>query len=457
MDYVEIAKNVVEKSIENGASQAEASVFMADSSLTRYTKNHIHQNVNSETYYINLLVVVGKNKLGSSAINSVDPKDAEKVIERAIKIAKVSTPDPEFVSLPESKPVQQLEGIYSKTTESITPIDRADTIKTILDTSNDYDKKVKWSAGSYETDLVHFAIANSLGIENYMKYTHGILEVNTRAGEDAIEGAGYRAVYVHDVSKINPVELAKSSAKDAVDSINPKTLDIGEYEAIFPPAAMSTFTGFMALLGFSAKSYQEGNNFLRDKIGSQVFDEKLNIIDDGRSLETYNASPFDGEGTPKQKLILVKDGIPMNLCYDNYYAKKDNLDSTGHALPKFSRGFFYRGVPIPVNQIIESKDSETQEMIEDTKKGVYITRLHYVNPIRHDLAVISGMTRDACWYIENGEIKYPIKVMRFTDSIPRMFKNVDMIGSDSTVNITSTLTSPTIKVSSFKFTGQSEF
>ena len=456
MNYSNIAEKSVEKAHKVGASQAEISVFSAESSLTRYTKNMIHQNVTSEIYYTNVDVVLGKNKRGSSAVNSIEEKDIDNAIQRAISIAKVSTPDIDFVSFVEPKPIQPLEKIYRKSTAEFTPEQRVDGVQTIIDTAMDYSRFIQWSAGSFTTEQVFGGIANSLGVKAETKYTHATVEVTTLANREG-EGTGFAVLNSHDVDEFNLEKMALSAAKDAIDSVNPKTLPIGDYEAIFPPEAVSTFTGFIGMLGFSAKSYQDGYSFIIDKIGSQVFDDKLTIVDDGRSLDTYNALPYDGEGTPKQKLSLVNKGIPENLCYDSYTAHKDDTESTGHALPKFVRGFFYRGYPLPVNQIVSPGDSSVDEMIEDTKKGVYITRLHYVNPIRRDKAVISGLTRDACWYIENGEIKYPIKVMRFTDGIPRVFGEIDSIGDKSTVSKLGSVTTPTIKVAKFKFTGQSEF
>jgi len=110
-----------------------------------------------------------------------------------------------------------------------------------------------------------------------------------------------------------------------------------------------------------------------------------------------------------------------------------------------------------MNMVVEPGDAAVDEMIEDTKKGVLITRFHYVNAIRNDLAIISGLTRDACWLIEDGEVKHPIKVMRFTDSVLRVMKEIDMIGGNSTVEKLPSATLPALKVAKFKFTGQSEF
>ncbi len=456
MSLIDVAKKAVEKAEGLGASQAEASTFLVDSSLTRYTKNAIHQNVSSKTYYLNLEVVVGGNKLGSTGIKSFEESSVDQAVERALSIASVSSPDPDFRSYANPKPIQPLPEAYCKRTAEVSPEDRAESVKTIIETALDFDKHVNWSAGSYSNDIVNWAVANSLGVEAEASYTRAFVDVTTRADDGGGEGSGYCIKRSHDVGDFNFQELAMSAAKDAVDSMKPETIPIGYYEAIFKPEAVSTFTRFLGFLGFSAKAYQDGYSFLTDKIGSPLFDEKLTITDMGRSIDTFNVSPFDGDGLPKGDLRLVNGGVAENLCYDNYTALKDGTESTGHAMPKYGRGF-YRGMPLPMNQYVEPGEATVEDMIEETERGVYITRLHYVNPIRRDKAVISGLTRDACWYIEDGEVKHPIKVMRFTDSVLRVLGEIDSLGGLSTVEKTASATTPAIKVAKFRFTGQSEF
>ena len=455
MQLLEIARKTVEQAARKGASQAEATVVVTDSALTRFTKNAIHQNVAQRKYNLNLDVVVDGNKRGSTAINSFDDADIAESLDSVLKIAKVSNPDPDFVSLPEPREIAPLPEIYNKRTAEVMPEERVDGVQSLIDAALDHDKRVRWSTGAYTTENCTYAIANSLGIEAETAYTRASVDIVVKAG-DGEDGSGYSAKYSRDVGDFDFEAMARSAAEDAVNSIGPELIPTGEYEAVFMPATVSTFTGFMGRLGFSARAYQDGYSCLTDKIGSQIFDEKLSVTDVGRSLETFNVMPFDGEGVPKGTLRLINKGVPENLCYDSYTALKDGVESTGHALPK-SGGFFFRGMPLPLNMVVEPGDATVDEMIEDTKKGVYITRLHYVNAIRRDLAVISGLTRDACWLIEDGEVKHPIKVMRFTDSIIKVMSGIDAIGENSTVEMLPSGTLPAIKVSSFRFTGQSEF
>jgi PmbA protein len=452
---IEVAQKAVKRAIKEGAYQAEATVAVIDNALTRYTKNAIHQNVAQIKLLLNLEVVVDKHKKGSTSINSLDDNAIKTAVDRAMGIARVSAPDSEWITFPELLPYRPLPETYNKRTVGISADDMADGVQTLIETALDHDKRVQWSTGAYTREIVDFAIANSQGVNASTKYTRGSVDITTKAGDNE-DGSGFKAAHSHDVGLFDLDSMARSAATDAVKGIAPQLIPLGEYEAVLTPTCVSTFTGFMGRLGFNAKAYQDGYSCLTDKFGADVFDEKLTIYDDGRSLETFNAAPFDGEGIPKRKLSLVNKGVPENLCYDTYTALKDDTESTGHSLPKHA-SMWFRGVPLPVNMVMKTGDASVEEMVADTKKGVLLSRLHYVNAIRNDLAIISGLTRDACWLIENGEIKHPIKVMRFTDSVLDVMNNIDIIGNRSTVEAQAMATIPAIKVAKLKFTGQSEF
>jgi len=453
MSLIESAKRTVERAVQEGAYQAEVTVFSLREALTRYTKNVIHQNSASRDYGVTLKVVVDRNKVGAAAVNSLDEKAIRSGLEEALKIAKLSRPDPDFKSLPEPRTIAPLRGSFYRETADYTPEEMAGGVKTVIETTLDYDRNVKWSAGSFTTSTGRLAIANSLGVEAEGEFSEASIDVITRAQSIGSEGSGFRVKRSRNVKELDFRAVALDAAKDAVDSMDPKQIPLGEYEAVFRPEAVSTFIGFLSSLGFSATVYQRGQSFLRGRLGTQLFDEKLTILDNGRDLATLAPSAFDGEGVPKRALMLVNGGIPENLCYDTYTALKEGKESTGHAT-RFGRGF---GMPMPTNQVISPGDDSMDDLVKDVRRGVLVTRLHYVNAIRGDLGIISGMTSDGMWFIENGEIKHAAQQMRFTDSVLRVFRNLDALGNKSTVERASSCTTPAIKTALFRFTGQTEF
>ncbi len=183
----------------------------------------------------------------------------------------------------------------------------------------------------------------------------------------------------------------------------------------------------------------------------QVFDKKLNVKDDPRDPKTLYSFPIDGEGVPKRKMQLIKNGkvSEKSICYDSFTAGKERgKKSTGHALPP-SYGFFNR--PLPFNILAGTGDSSLDEMIQETKHGVFVTRFHYTNPIEPTKAILTGLTRDGTFLIEKGEITKPVMNLRYTDSMLSALKAIPMIGKE--LAMFGDVTASSMKLKRFRFTG----
>ena len=456
----DLASKTIDKALKLGAFQVQAVVYVVDESGTRFAHNFIHQNVTSRDLGVNVMVVLEGNKIGSTLTRSLEPAAVEKGVETALKVAKVSKPNPDFKTLPSPKKIVPLTGLYVEDTAKLDPQRKAENIGVIVNTAKDYDKRVKSVFGYFANSGIRIVVANSLGINVGMELSGASVEEITIAEEDGSEGRGFSSALSRDVSEFDFEALATESAQGSVDSVKPKKLNIGEYKAILKPYAASTLVGSFGRIGFSAEAYQENQSFLVGRLGDQVFDEKLTILDNGRDKNTVSASAFDGEGVPKRAMMLVNHGVAENLCYDSYTAGKEGKESTGHA----PLGFGRMGGPSPSNMIVETGDCGLDELIEDTKRGLLITRFHYTGIVRPDLAIITGTTADGTWFIENGEVKYPVLNLRFTESMLRAFKEVDGLGDESTVKKTGgwggvgvAMNLPTIKLNSFRITGQTEF
>ncbi|MBM3291958.1 TldD/PmbA family protein [Candidatus Bathyarchaeota archaeon] len=454
MSLLEINKRIVDEVIKRGAYQTEVISNSVKDTTTRFTKNAIHQNMASHNQAVSIKAILHEKKIGIALVNSLDKNTIINGIERAMSMAKVSPSDPDFKSLPDPKNVTPLKSIYYKETAEYDPEEKAKSVKLVIDTASDYNTNIKWSAGLFTTQVARLAIANSLGLGVETEYTNASLEVITRAQSTGSEGSGFAVKRVKNAKEIDFTQVALKAADDAVTTMNPQRIPLGEYEAIFRPEAGTLFTDYIGSIGFSSKSYNEGQSPLIGKLGTQLFDEKLTIWDNGRSLDTNIPQAFDGEGTPKRALMLLNGGVPENLCYDNYNALKQGRESTGHAPISLGGP---RDSPSPIHKIVDIGDASIDEMIEETRKGVLITRFWYVRTIRPDLGTISGMTCDGVWYIENGEIKHPSQQMRFTDSFVSILQNIRLIGKKSTNEITPSTTLPALKTAHFRFTGHTDF
>jgi predicted Zn-dependent protease len=188
------------------------------------------------------------------------------------------------------------------------------------------------------------------------------------------------------------------------------------------------------------------------KIGQQIVDPRISIWDDGLD-PTGIPQPFDFEGVPKQRVEFITNGVATGVVYDSYSAGKEGKQSTGHALP--APNTFG---PFPLNAFFAPGDATVEGMIKSTKRGLYITRFHYTRPVEPTKVVITGMTRDGTFLIENGEIAYPVKNLRFTQSYLEALNGVEAIGvKPKLLEGFGTESVPALKLSAFTFTGATEF
>ena len=462
-ELAEEARKIVDMGVELGADQSEAVAYSEWLSTTRFN-NYIHQNTATKNHGVYVTVVVNRNQLGSASISSNSPSDVEGGLRRAIKMAKIAGADPNFKSLPDPQEVRPLSNLYRRRTARLPAAEKAEKVGVILDSGLDYDDRITSVAGYFVNGSRTIALANSSGVDVVSSFSVADLQINAISKDAGSSGYGYSAKSSRDVSTFDYEGLATEAAENSVSSLNPVTLQPGEYEVVLKPHAVGTLLDRMGD-GFSAESHRDGRSFLSGRLGEKVFDDKLTLIDDGRDLSTLTAFPFDGEGVPKRRLPLIRDGVAESLCYDTYQANIDGIESTGHRPHKIDRmdGQTFKS-PIPMNQIVVTGTSSMEDLISDVSRGLLVTRFHYVTVMDEREAILSGMTRDGTWLIEDGEIRHPVKNLRFTDSMLKAFSRVDAIGDGSTVEmrcreytgLLGSLTTPSMKLRSLRFTGLTE-
>jgi predicted Zn-dependent protease len=222
---------------------------------------------------------------------------------------------------------------------------------------------------------------------------------------------------------------------------------------VLEPPAVATLVSFLAYLGFGGRAIAEGRSCFSGRIGEKLMSDRISIHDDALSPGTLGI-PFDFEGTPKRRVDLVSSGVVVGGVHDRRSAAQEGLESTGHALPAPNP----HG-PFPLNLFLAPGDASVDEMVRDTERGLLVTRFHYSNVVHPKEAVITGMTRDGTWMIENGEVTHPVKNLRFTHSIIEALRDAEAVGSDPELAsefFFSASSVPALRVSSFHFTGASD-
>jgi predicted Zn-dependent protease len=433
---------------ESPADQTEALLLTEDSSLTRFAGSTIHQHVAERNGIVILRVVLGK-RIAVITTNILQPSSLKKSLQKAIELAKVQHPNDEFISLPEPEPIPEGD-TFSKNIEHLTPERKVRTIQSLLKLVKEKGCK---ASGAFSNGGVELAVVNSLGVEAYQQYSDLFLHLIAEDGENS----GYASFVSRDPDRLDIHSLAKE-AIEKISKGGPIQIEPGEYEVILEPYAVNELLSFLGYLGFHALAVQEGRSFFCNEFGQKMVDEKVTIYDDGLDPEGLQV-PFDFEGVPKQKVIFFEKGVAKEVTYDSFTGGREGKGSTGHGLMAPNTAG-----PIPINLFMKGGESSLEEMVRSVRKGIYVTRFHYTNVVEPMRAVITGMTRNGTFLIEEGEIKRPIKNLRFTESILKSLSRVSAISKDRRVCSEGTVYSrrfvtgtvvPAIKVDGFNFSGVS--
>jgi len=429
------------------ADQAEVVITTEDEYLTRFAANEIHQNVAETQAQVRVRSILGK-RIGVATANDLSEAALANLVRNAETAAGFQQENPDFRSLPEPQRAPSVEA-YSESTAACSPEDRADGVAAIVRQAKANGVR---ASGAFSTGASEVFVANSLGTRAYHRGTSASV-MSVVMGET---GSGYAADAAQDVSGVDAEEVGRIAVDKALRSANPEAIEPGEYTVILEEAAVANMVFFLGYLGLGALSVQEGRSFMSDRFGERITGEKITIRDDG--LDPRGTPlPFDFEGVPRQPMTLIERGVARNVVYDSFTAGREpGVTSTGHALAAPSR----LG-PIPIHLVMEPGTAAIDEMIASTERGIWVTRFHYTNPVHPVKTIITGMTRDGTFLIEDGKVTRPLRNLRFTQSILDAFGNVVALGRTSKMvraGFGSIATfAPAAKIEGFRFTGATEF
>ena len=406
----------------------------------RYARNNVSTAGLVEDTQLVVQVAFGK-KQGTATINEFDEKSLEKVVRRAEDLARLAPENPEFVSAV-SKQAFRATNTFSAKTAAIDPDFRAQTAAYSIEES----RKNKLVAAGFFTDNASFeTIANSNGVFGHQEAT-GLDFTCTVRTEDG-RGSGWVKRSANDVARFDAREASNVAIEKALRSVDAKALEPGRYTVILEPAATSDLIGFM-MSGFDARRADEGRSFLSKKgggtrLGEKLFDEQVNIWADPWNPDVP-VLPWDTQTMlPRERMALVKNGKVSALDYSLFWAKKQGV----------------RAVGAPGNIIMAGTDKSTADLIASTKKGILVTRTWYIRLVDPQSVLLTGLTRDGTFYIENGKIKHPIKNFRFNESPVTMLNNIEEIGKPQIIGgdeVQYAMAIPPMKVRDFNFTSLSD-
>jgi predicted Zn-dependent protease len=431
------------------ADETELVAYVNSTSLTRFAKSVIHQNVREDNSNIFVRVAVGK-RLGVTSTNQPTQEAIGRAIEKAIAMAKESPEQSDFPGLPKAPPAEAVPA-YCEDTATMSPETRADQVGRAAEIASGAGVTV---SGAYRVSTLSMGVMNTSGTEQHYDATDAYLSVFAMDDKGT---SGSAADYAVDVGDIDAEELANTAVEKCKAAADPIAIDAGNYDVILEPRASGEIMEWLNFTAFGAKQVQEGMSFMAGRMGEKVMGDTVTIYDDGRDPEGVPI-PFDFEGVPKKRVTIIDKGVASAPLYDTLTAAKDGVESTGHG------GLaIFRGGPSASNLFIGSGDAEMADLMKAVKRGLLVTRFHYINGLLDTRkALFTGMTRDGTFLIENGKITKAVKNLRFNDSMLRAYSNVEALTQKRGIagrnwGGIGSITAPTVLIRDFKFTGATEF
>jgi PmbA protein len=441
------------------ADEVEVLFSGGKSALTRFANNTIHQNVAEENCVVSVRTVFG-GRTARSTTNKFDDESLKRVVQSSERLAKVQHPDPDLLPVPEAGEGARTKATpvrYFAETAAVTPQERAETVKKIVSVA---EKLTLTTAGICSTSESVEGIFNSHGLADWHTQTSSEISITMLAADSS----GWQKANSPKVTNLDAVALAETAARKAFESAKPREISAGKYTVILEPAAVLDIVGFM-FFDFGGLSVLDQRSFLNNRVGTKLFGENINIWDDV-AHPLQSGVPFDGEGVWRQKVQLVENGVVKRLVYARATAAKmqhsehkdrvGQIESTGHGFPLPNE---MGEAPMNIVFGTTPKPSSVDQMIASTERGVLVTRLWYIREVDPYEKILTGMTRDGTFYVEEGKIRHGVRNFRFNQSLIQMLSNVEAMGTPVRASGEESfdMVVPAMKVREFNFTEVTKF
>jgi PmbA protein len=426
-----------------GAEETEVHVDEVADALTRFANNAIHQNVAEHGLTVSIRTVLD-GRTARATTNRIDEDSLRAAIEASLSLAHSQPKNPRLLPMPRRQRYHAVNR-FIKPTAALSAEERARAVRRACDLAV---KKGQVAAGIYASGQSQSALGNSRGLFAAYRETHS--EFSITAQEDS--ASSWAKANSTDLRAFDPQKLAARACEKVHLAVSARELPPGRYTVILEPAAVLDLVGFL-FYDFAATALEDKRSCLNDRMGQQLFGQNISITDDVYH-PLQQGAPFDGEGLPRQKVLLVDRGIPMNLVYSRAAAQAACKPPTGHgfALPN-------EYGEAPMNLVFGGGDSSLEKMVASTERGLLVTRLWYIREVDPYEKVMTGMTRDGLFLVENGRVTGAVRNFRFNQSLLEMLKNVELLGPAvrATGEEAFEMVVPAMKVHNFNFSEVTKF
>jgi predicted Zn-dependent protease len=435
-----------------GRAEAMVRAEVGASALTRFANGRIHQNTSEDKRGVRLVVAVD-GRVARASTTRTDDAGLAALVDRALAAAALRPADPDFAGFAPPAPVAEVEH-WDPGTAAATPDDRAEVVAAFVSSggaAQDGGPVVGIEAAGYcSTRAVAHGLASTTGQRATARSTvaevDGIHRASGRTGDPADGCAQATSVRLSD---IDGVACGARAAAKAWSGLDPVVLPPGEYEVVFEPRAVAAALVFPALLGFNGKAHAEGTSFVH--LGESQWDEAVELWDDATDLRALG-DPYDAEGTPKRRHDLVRAGASVGLTHDRRSARLAGVESTGHAVGSDALG------GVATDLFLGGGEHAPDALVEGVERGLLVSDLWYNRILDPKTQVVTGLTRNGLFLIEDGRITRPVQNLRYTQSIVAGFGpgrvlglggDAQLIGSEGGMS----MRVPSVRLAAWSFTG----
>jgi PmbA protein len=426
-----------------GADEVEVRVTRSWGGLARFARSSIHQHVATEDATVAVRVAVG-TQVGTASSNDATAAGAAAVAGRALAAARVAPPDPAYPGLAGPAPLPAVPRRFDPETAAASPARRAEAVARLLGALG----TTQEAAGAVSSSATEAALATSAGARHLGRATRAGLSavVSTRAASGHTEDAAV------SLDALDPAAAGAEAADTCARASDPGDVEPGTWTVVLGPSAVMTLLEHLALTAFAGKAFNEGRSAFSGRLGETVASSLVSVADDALADGAIGL-PFDDEGTPRQRVELVTDGVATGVVHDRASAAAAGLTSTGHGLAAPNPWG-----PLALHLVLAPGRSSVGELVGGVERGLWVTRFWYTRTVNPKQTVITGMTRDGTFLIEDGRLGAPVRNLRFNQSILEALASCDGVGDRlrTCVDELGDSRAPAVRLRSFVFTSVSD-
>ena len=431
------------------AEQTRVTVGSGWSGNTRFAASEITTAGGITDTAVTITSTIGRRR-ASASTNILDDASLKRTVELSERLARLAPEDPEL--MPELNPQQYAQvSAFVERTADLSPEARAHAAQTVIDAEQAKANRLA-IAGFIEANAGATAVATNAGLFAYHASTDVSMSTTARTPDGT--GSGYAVAGSRDWADVNAAALGRRAADKALASRNPQAIEPGMYTVVLEPQAVADVLPLL-FGSFNARSTDEGRSAFSkpggSKLGEKIADSRVTVYSDPTDADLLT-QPFDAEGLPVRRITWIENGVLKNLAYSRFWADKKGVQPTGGGGGGGGGGGFGGGPPGGLKMVGGTKSVD--ELVAGTPRGILVTRFWYIRFLDQRTVMVTGLTRDGTFLIENGKITRPLKNFRWNESPLFMLNKIEELGRAERVEAGRVV--PALRVRDWNFTSLSD-